>query len=48
MIDVERMEDCMSKHDYNYVLLLFVACLVLGALGLFSIGALIMFLTAFM
>jgi hypothetical protein len=38
----------MSKVDYNFVTLLFVFAVLLGVLGIFSIGALVMFLTAFM
>lgn len=38
----------MSKTDYNFVTLLFVFAALLGVLGSMSMGALIMFLTAFM
>jgi hypothetical protein len=38
----------MSKHDYNFNLLLTIVVIGVIALGLFSIGALMMFLTAFM
>lgn len=38
----------MSKQDYNFQLLLVLVCVTLGIAGLGSIGALILFLTAFM
>lgn len=38
----------MSKIDYNFQLLLVVLLIMLGVMGLASIGALMMFLTAFM
>ena len=38
----------MTKHDYNYQLLLVIVCIIFGLAGIASLGALIMFLTAFM
>lgn len=38
----------MSKNDYNYQLLLFVATMILGITGIAALGALMMFMTAFM
>ena len=38
----------MSKHDYNFNLLLTLAGSAIVLLGLMSIGALILFLAAFM
>jgi hypothetical protein len=38
----------MSKMDYNYGLLLVLLAVILGITGLAALGALIMFLTAFM
>ena len=38
----------VSKHDYNYQLLLVIVCIIFGVAGLMGLGALIMFLTAFM
>lgn len=37
----------MSKHDYNYQLLLAIAIAGVTVLGIGAIGALLMFLTAF-
>jgi hypothetical protein len=38
----------MSKHDYNYQLLLAIAVAGIFCLGIGAIGALLMFFTAFM
>lgn len=38
----------MSKHDYNYQLLLAIAVAAFITCGIGAIGALLMFLTAFM
>lgn len=38
----------MTKSDYNYQLLLVIVCIIFGVTGLAGLGALIMFLTAFM
>jgi len=38
----------MSKHDYNFMTLLLVLAVLLGITGVMGLGALIMFLTAFM
>jgi hypothetical protein len=38
----------VSKNDYNYQLLLFIAMALIVIFGLGAIGSLIMFLTAFM
>jgi hypothetical protein len=38
----------MSKHDYNYSLLLTILSIGATVLGMMSIAALVMFLTAFM
>lgn len=38
----------MSKHDYNYQLLLLIFAVMLGIVGIASLGALMMFMFAFM
>jgi hypothetical protein len=38
----------MSKTDYNFGMLLVLLCVVLGITGIAALGALMMFMTAFM
>nr|QDH88897.1 MAG: hypothetical protein H4Bulk472253_000002 [Leviviridae sp.] len=38
----------MSKHDYNFQMLLVVLLIMLGITGIAALGALMMFMTAFM
>jgi hypothetical protein len=38
----------MSKQDYNYSMLLVILVVMLGIIGVASLGALIMFMFAFM
>jgi len=37
----------MSKHDYNFQMLLLVVAVILGIAGIAALGALMMFFTAF-
>lgn len=41
-------DELVSKQDYNFQLLLVLLAVMLGITGLASLGAMIMFLTAFM
>lgn len=38
----------MSKHDYNYGMLLVLLVVILGITGIAALGAMIMFIAAFM
>jgi len=48
LIQKGQTADSMSKHDYNYQLLLLIFAVILGIVGIAALGALMMFMFAFM
>lgn len=48
LIQKGQTADSMSKHDYNYQLLLLIFAVILGIVGIAALGAMMMFMFAFM